>query len=138
MTTLNIQYVNEAKPDKKYGTIKTREGESYALPAGMSGVFQPNTTVEVPTQDQKWGDKVVHVIMGRPANGNAPPPQPTPPPVTQTNGHATGTARMSDPKDTLIFVTGIVGRAMGSGQFGITDIDLLTKAALAAYRANLA
>jgi hypothetical protein len=71
MTTLNIQYVNEAKPDKKYGTIKTRDGESYALPAGMAGVFQPNTTVEVSTQDQKWGDKVVHVIMSRPANGNA-------------------------------------------------------------------
>jgi hypothetical protein len=44
---------------------------------------------------------------------------------------------MSDPKDTLIFVTGVVGRAMGSGSFGVTDIDLLTKAALAAYRTNL-
>lgn len=137
MTTLNIQYVNEAKPDKKYGTIKTRDGESYALPAGMVGVFQPNTTVEVPTQDQKWGDKVVHVIMGRPANGNAPPAAatpaaPTPPPA------ATGAARMTDPKDMLIFVTGVVGRAMGSGSFGVTDIDLLTKAAKSAYKDNLA
>jgi hypothetical protein len=133
MTTLNIQYVNEAKPDKKYGTIKTRDGESYALPAGMAGVFQPNTTVEVPTQDQKWGDKVVHVIMGRPANSNAAPAAAAPaPPIAPA-----ASARMADPKDTLIFVTGVVGRAMGSGSFGVTDIDLLTKAALAAYRTNL-
>lgn len=138
MTVLNIQYVNEAKPDKKYGTIKTRDGESYALPAGMSGVFQPNTTVEVPTQDQKWGDKVVHVIMGRPANANTPPAVPAQQPSPQPAPTGHGTARQTDPKDMLIFVTGVVGRAMGSGNFGVTDIDLLTKAALSAYRGNLA
>lgn len=137
MTVLSIQYVNEAKPDKKYGTIKTREGESYALPAGMSGVFQPNTTVDVPTQDQKWGDKVVHVIMGRPSNTPQPAP-PSPPPAPQAPA-PNGMARQSniDAKDFTIFVTGVVGRAMGSGSFGVTDIDLLTKAAIAAYRANI-
>lgn len=33
-----------------------------------------------------------------------------------------------------IFVTGVVGRAMGSGQFGVNEIKMLTVAAVQAYR----
>lgn len=37
-------------------------------------------------------------------------------------------------KEESIFVTGVVGRAMGSGSFHVGDIDALTKAAVKAWR----
>lgn len=37
-----------------------------------------------------------------------------------------------------IYVTGVVGRSMGSGQFGAEHIDGLTKAAVDAFKAHLA
>lgn len=43
-----------------------------------------------------------------------------------------------DTKDMLIFVTGVVGRAMGSGTLGSVQIGELTKAALAAFEEHLA
>jgi hypothetical protein len=43
-----------------------------------------------------------------------------------------------DQKDLSIFVTGVVGRAMGSGKFGHMDIPDLTKAALDAFQEHLA
>ena len=38
-----------------------------------------------------------------------------------------------DSKDCAMFVTGVVGRAMGSGRFSVTDINKLTECAHAAY-----
>ena len=55
-------------------------------------------------------------------------------PIAATKAQTSGSVRFG----LLRIVTGVVGRAMGSGQFGVTDVDLLTKAAIAAYKDNLA
>ena len=41
-------------------------------------------------------------------------------------------------QDMMIFVTGVVGRAMGSGQFGAEHIPTLVQSALAAFQEHLA
>jgi len=50
---------------------------------------------------------------------------------TNINGFKNNTQRLD------IFVTGIVGRAMGSGQFSVHDIAELTKNAVTAFNENL-
>jgi hypothetical protein len=100
----------------------------------------------VPIKQETWGKgsdaKVVHIVGGRPgAAGStgpaaplaAPPTPPAAAPSAAPAGH--NSARMSnvDGKDAMIFVTGVVGRAMGSGKFETQDVPLLAKAALAAW-----
>ena len=46
-------------------------------------------------------------------------------------GQKNGTQRLD------IFVTGIVGRSMGSGHFSVEDIEKLTKNAVSAFNENL-
>lgn len=43
-----------------------------------------------------------------------------------------------DSKDMLIFVTGVVGRAMGGGAFDASHVGVLTQDALAAFEEHLA
>lgn len=138
MTVISIKYVNPAKEGKKFGSLKSVEGETYWVPAGMVSGFTAGTTVDVPTEVQKWGANMVNVVSGaarasteqapwqKPAPAAAPRPQaPVPAPV------ATNTPINN--KDALIFITGVVGRAMGSGQFKSGDISDLTHEALKAW-----
>ena len=67
-----------------------------------------------------------------------PPPQPMP----QANNSftpkpATGGMNKSDTQRLDIFVTGVVGRSMGSGHFSVNDIEELTKNAVRAFNENL-
>jgi len=69
------------------------------------------------------------------------PTQP-PQPVPQANNSftpkpATGGMNKSDTQRLDIFVTGVVGRSMGSGHFSVNDIEELTKNAVRAFNENL-
>ena len=130
MTQINIKYVNPAKPDKKYGSIKSVEGETYWVPASMVSQFQPQTTVDVPTQSAKWGANVVQVVAGH-AQASAPSTAAwSKPQAPAVSAAASGNM---DRKDALIFVTGVVGRAMGSGQYKVSEISDLTHEATKAW-----
>jgi len=66
------------------------------------------------------------------------PPQPVP----QANNTFTPKApsngfNKSDTQRLDIFVTGVVGRSMGSGHFSVSDIEELTKNAVRAFNENL-
>ena len=68
-------------------------------------------------------------------------PQP-PQPVPQANNTYTpkppnGGMNKSDTQRLDIFVTGVVGRSMGSGHFSVNDIEELTKNAVRAFNENL-
>ena len=68
-------------------------------------------------------------------------PQP-PQPVPQANNtftpkQPTGGMNKSDTQRLDIFVTGVVGRSMGSGHFSVNDIEELTKNAVRAFDENL-
>ena len=56
----------------------------------------------------------------------------SPQPPQQNNGFNKGDTQRMD-----IFVTGIVGRSMGSGHFSVEDIEKLTKNAVSAFNENL-
>ena len=135
MTALSIKYVNPAKDGKKYGTIKTTDGASYALPAGMADAFQPGTTVEVPTEQQKWGDNVVHVIKGRPAGSMAQAPGAANLPDAHPNTFRPAPASNGGThKDVQIACVALMKSFIESGKFGVTDLDLLEAACLTAAR----
>ena len=53
-------------------------------------------------------------------------------PNTPSNGFS-----KSDTQRLDIFVTGVVGRSMGSGHFSVNDIEALTKNAVIAFNENL-
>ena len=80
------------------------------------------------TKTSKNGNHYTNVSGVQVVNGQQPQPAPqqiyTPEPV-----------RTAIPNDANrnIFVTGVVGRAMGSGNFQIHDIDSLTSMAMATY-----
>ena len=68
-------------------------------------------------------------------------PQP-PQPMPQANNTYTpkppnGGMNKSDTQRLDIFVTGVVGRSMGSGHFSVNDIEELTKNAVRAFNENL-
>lgn len=130
------KYVNPPKkPGGKYGNIKTADNALHWVPVNHLGVFMVGQAANISTEYQQWGDmqaSVVTNVNGVDITGQAPNPQgqvprgDRPSPLPQ-NVPASDT-------DESIFVTGIVGRAMGSGQFGVTDIDILAKAAVAAWK----
>jgi hypothetical protein len=134
--TIQVKYVNPPKPGGKMANVKDAEGNVYFFyPDKFSA--QPGETVEY--EQQNWKGKPALVIKGSlmpvaPDITKRPPAAPAPayvPPAhfrepPAANGHATG-------KDKLIFVTGVVGRAMGSGKYDPNDIGLLTKAAVVAF-----
>ena len=69
-------------------------------------------------------------------------PQQAPQPVPQANNtftpkQPTGGINKSDTQRLDIFVTGVVGRSMGSGHFSVNDIEELTKNAVRAFDENL-
>lgn len=133
--TLTAKYVNPAAEGKKYGSIVDEDGNRYpATPHHVSKVRQ-GQTVTIDYDEQTWGGKPVMVVSKIHENANNPPP-PSPDdygvaPV-RSNGYAGGNGHA---KEADIFVTGVVGRAMGSGQFTVTDIKSLTLAADEAWQA---
>ena len=85
-------------------------------------------------------------IASMPDNGQpvyTPTQAPQPPqPMPQANNTFTpkppnGGMNKSDTQRLDIFVTGVVGRSMGSGHFSVNDIEMLTKNAVRAFNENL-
>ena len=69
-------------------------------------------------------------------------PTQAPQPVPQANNtftpkQPTGGFNKGDTQRLDIFVTGVVGRSMGSGHFSVNDIEMLTKNAVRAFNENL-
>jgi len=82
-------------------------------------------------------------IASMPDNGQPVyTPTQAPQPVPQANNtftpkQPTGGMNKSDTQRLDIFVTGVVGRSMGSGHFSVNDIEELTKNAVRAFNENL-
>ena len=92
-------------------------------------------------------------IASMPDNGQpmytptqAPQPQYSPAQTTQPMSQANNTYTPKPPNGGMnktdtqrldIFVTGVVGRSMGSGHFSVNDIEELTKNAVRAFNENL-
>ena len=119
------KYVNPPKPGKTLGSIKDQGDVLWLCEPGLLGSFSPGKPITVEYETMKFRDgterpKITGVVHGT-TNGSAPAQE-----APRGNGHQPNQGRE-------IFITGVVGRAMGSGKFGADDIYPLAVAALTAW-----
>ena len=129
------QYVNPPKnPQGKWGNVKDAQGNVFWVPVSYLPNFQIGQPVNISHQmsPRPWGN-LGHVQQITHINGLA---------VTGQQGPVQGGDRpaatpqnvpQSD-KEEGMFIMGVVGRAMGSGQFGMDDILHLTQRTALAWR----
>lgn len=154
---INIKFVNFPRPggSGKYGSIVGQDGTKIMVPADMLGMFRQGMAVDVPTKEQTWGETPVIVATGGPGGGStgavqgqgySPSVHGTPnrdsgqrantgftPRVYQGGGGVPAGGNLGADQGRQIFVTGTVGRAMGSGKFAASELPVLTQAACEAY-----
>ena len=102
-------------------------------PLPQSGQAINYTVVNVKTSAN--GNQYTNIKDVQVATGHSEPVTNAPQPLVnapQNNGFNKGSTQRLD-----IFVTGIVGRSMGSGHFSVEDIEKLTKNAVSAFNENL-
>lgn len=131
---VRVKYVNSPKKEGgKFGNIKDESGDLVWVPVDQLRLFNAGQEYEIETKRQKWGQDWVEildkVIYGSGGGRQQSAPQTQSRPAPQTGGHRPGGIDQS----LHIFVTGIVGRAMGSGKFGPDDVIPWTKAAIDAF-----
>lgn len=125
------QYVNQPRqPQHRNGSIKDQAGQYYSVDKNSLHLFQQGQPANI-TYEQKQGQRgpynVVTAVNGQPIGGGMTQAGQAAPPVQRQTP-------VGDTKAEEMFVMGVVGRAMGSGQFAVTDIGLLAKAATQAWR----
>lgn len=115
--TVTVEFVNPPKEGKAFGSIKTKElGYVGMKPADLTS-FAKGQRYEI--EYKVSGDNGQYKNFVKLAS--------------KPNG-ASGTGAGHSPDNSrMIFITGIVGRAMGSGKYAALDIAPLTKAAAAAF-----
>lgn len=139
MTVITLKYVNQPKnPTGKMGSVVDGAGVRYMVPVENLGRFATGGTYDVAVSQEVWkpGEPALMVIRGVPAQAGAAPAPAAPATPTHASGHVNG-AKIGESAARQIFVTGIVGRAMGSGKFALSDLEALTSAAIAAYDKHL-
>jgi len=155
---VNVRYVNAPQnPNGKYGNLKLGDGSTIMVPVDMLGMFQPGN-YEIGTKYQTWGqgtDQERQVVIATTGPGGQPgglqhrggyqgnqqgggfqrPRQGFQPRVYQggRTGGSQGYQGGGDKDPRQIFITGVVGRAMGSGKFAASEIAVLTQAAARSY-----
>jgi len=116
--TITPKYVNQPKPGGKMGSIKDPAGELWLVEPGLLGSFRVGAPIAVEWAPIKFTDGTERKKITGVVHGAAP----------QTNGRASA---MGNDAGREIFITGVVGRAMGSGKFAAADIkELVTNAIL--------
>ncbi len=162
---ITADFVNPPKKNPKYGSIKTREEGYISVPVGELGQFRkggrycveiamngdfknfvrfantpPSQPAAPPPTNGYAAQRGVGGGYAAPASQRQPTPQrPAPAPVSRPAEQTFQPFPSSfDPQSLSIFVTGIVGRALGSGHFLASDIDELTKEARAAFLKHMA
>lgn len=132
---VKVAFVNPPKQDGWSGSIKAEDGEYYNVHADELDRFEKGAEYDINFDFNKKGYKNV---KGFSRVSTSPPPQhatgqniPTRP-APQPSGHYNGSNR-DDTTDRHIFITGVVGRAMGSGAFKGEQIIHLSHMAAVAY-----
>lgn len=118
VATVTVDFVNQPKEGKKFGSIKTKELEYISVKPEDLAKFSKGSKYQIEyTQTDQGYKNFVRI-------------------VAQSNGVAPNGSRNADSARD-IYVTGVVGRAMGSGKFGMDEIGLLTAKAIAAWESHL-
>lgn len=146
----------------KYGSIVGQDGTKIMVPVDMLPMFRQGTVVDIATKEQIWGDPNNPVIVATSGPGGGGPTGAVQgrgnlsgyQGATQQSGYqraSTGGQQGFQPRvvqggsggpvgmpagpdqSRQIFITGVVGRAMGSGKFSASEVLVLTEAAAEAY-----
>lgn len=115
IATVTAQFVNQPKEGKRFGSIKTEIGYIGVKPSDLSQ-FVKGQKYEVEYKENGEYKDFVRIVSAPAASAGHNRPN--------ANGANTGRE---------IFITGVVGRAMGSGKFGLDEIGLVTAKASAAW-----
>lgn len=132
------------KPGKTNYNVKDSTGTYYSTPPEVAAsmvVGQP-VIIHYESKPGQRDGRMVHFVKDAQIVGQAPvgqviPAQTMPQQSVTIPPNPVPQLPIPQPQDLQsenIFITGVVGRAMGSGSFTIMDIPLLTKAARAAWR----
>ena len=141
-------YVNGPKRDgDRYGSIKTREYGYISVPADQLHQFQPNKRVCIDIEERGQYKNFHGFANGVPPSATFDgrrlpqrPQQQRRAPDDRRINHQPKPVQQVLPFDIdamRIFVTGVTGRAIGSGHFQAQDIDELVKEAKAAYMKHM-
>lgn len=135
--TTTPKYLDEPKPGKKNWTMKDESGVYFSVSPDMAQGMKIGVPVTLDYRVNNFNGKTFNMVER--VYGAAVPtthttavtPPTNPNPIQQ--GHNAPAHKNGDAKAREMFVMGCVGRAMGSGQFGVTDIKTLTLAAADAW-----
>jgi hypothetical protein len=135
-------FVNPPEKNPNYGSIKLDNNLRISVRASeLSQFFRGQVyTLEYSTNENGYHS----LVKAFPQTNGGGMPQSPPPPQTAPrkvwkpsgNGNGYGAKRNGSSNDMMIFVTGVVGRTMQSGQFTMQDIMQLTTIAKDAYEAH--
>lgn len=141
--TIQVKYVNQPREAHwKSGSIKDAAGNRFSIAKEHLGYFQAGETCEVlweqigqyPTIVGKAGQPFP-ATPSQPAPGSAvPPSQPRNAQWPAPPQELTRVPDTPSDKEEGMFIMGVVGRAMGSGQFPMEQIPELTRVACHAWR----
>ncbi len=145
---VTAQYVNDPKPtNPRNGTIKDPVQGYISVPAEQLGLFQKGRRYCIIMQTTDRGFKNFRGFAQQapeptPAqtfDGRQPQQlaRPAPRQITPRGIPAGSFQAQADPTAMNIFITGLVGRALGSGHFAAADIDELTRAAKESFLKHL-
>lgn len=154
---VSIQNVTFPQPGRKYGKLQLTDGQTIWVPPELLGMFRGGMVAEIATKQQTWGQgadaRTVMIATTGPmqpgmgqntgqVSGAYPQPYPAAQPQqgyqrpttgfqprVYEGGGQRGGAPRSDADAKMIFVTGVVGRAMGSGKFSASEIAVLAQEA---------
>lgn len=142
---VTVAFVNPPKRNPKFGSIKTDEYGYISVPTQSLGEFRKGGRYCIEIEEVGEYKNFIRMSRAQPGGqrqaiqpqqrrGNYPA-QPTRQPQRHTAPppKAPELPFQNDPQARNIFVTGVVGRAMGSGKYESLDILPLTMAAAAAY-----
>ena len=154
---VQIAQVTFPQPGRKFGKLQLTDGQMLWVPPELLGQFRGGMVAEVGTKQQTWGQgadaRQVTIVTTGPMQGGGPvqgqsygqgygqpavqqaPQRPNTgfqPTVYEGGGRSYGAGK-TDGEAKMIFVTGVVGRAMGSGKFTASEIAVLAQEAARTY-----
>ena len=125
-TTVEVAFVNQPKNPGWSGSIKTSDGQYYSVKESDLGLFQKGQKYTIGYDEVTKGGKTYRNFNGALLG---PTTETKTAPATNGANHYSQT----DTRERGMFIMGVVGRAMGSGKFEASDIEVLTKIAAASY-----
>lgn len=127
-----IKFVNQPEGRAISGSINI-DGRYVGVPARLLSQFSKGDIVTVEAKPREFKGKTYY-DLDYVVHDNHDRQPPTPPPaVTRAVQGAPATPKNTGTDSRMIFITGIVGRAMGSGKFPGNDMMMLTEQAMKCY-----